>query len=185
MQICFASIEDARAIAEIHVATWRAAYAGIVPDDFLAGLSVEKRESYWREQIPLGHQKIVVAKLDTTVVGWIAYGSSRDDDADSGAAEIWAVYVSPEFWSSGVGRNLWLHSRSHLVTEGYRSVSLWVLAANSRAINFYRNAGLLPDPSGNKEFEIGGTLLKEVRYVAELSRLETAQCEYELRILSN
>jgi ribosomal protein S18 acetylase RimI-like enzyme len=174
MQICFASIEDARPIAEIHVATWKVAYAGIVPDDFLAGLSVEKRESYWREQIPLGHQKIVVAKLDASVVGWIAYGASRDDDAGSGAAEIWAIYVSPEFWSGGVGRNLWLHSQSHLVTEGYRSVSLWVLAANSRAINFYRKAGFVPDPSGNKEFEIGGTLLKEVRYVAYLTRHETS-----------
>jgi len=174
MKICFASIEDARAIAEIHVATWRAAYAGIVPDDFLAGLSVEKRESYWREQIPLGHQKIVVAKLDTDVIGWIAYGASRDDDAGYGAAEIWAIYVSPEFWSDGVGRNLWLHSQSHLVTEGYRSVSLWVLAANSRAINFYKKAGFVPDPSGNKEFEIGGTPLREVRYVADLTRHGTS-----------
>ncbi|HEY8908499.1 MAG TPA: GNAT family N-acetyltransferase [Rhodoferax sp.] len=174
MQICFASIEDARPIAEIHVATWKAAYAGIVPADFLAGLSVEKRESYWREQIPLGHQKIAVAKLGTRVVGWIAYGASRDDDADSGAAEIWAIYVSPEFWSGGVGRNLWLYSQSHLATEGYRSVSLWVLAANSRAINFYRKAGFVPDSSGNKEFEIGGTPLKDVRYVTDLTRHETS-----------
>jgi ribosomal protein S18 acetylase RimI-like enzyme len=172
MQICFASIEDARAIAEIHVAAWRAAYAGIVPADFLAGLSVEKRESYWREQIPLGHQKIVVAKLEARVVGWIAYGASRDDDADSGAAEIWAIYVSPEFWSAGVGRALWLYSQSHLATEGYRSVSLWVLAANSRAINFYRKVGFAPDPSGKKEFEIEGTRLQEVRYVADLPKPE-------------
>ena len=168
MKICSASVEDARTIAEIHVTTWQAAYAGIMPADFLAGLSVEKREAYWREEIPLGKQKLAIARKDNKLVGWVSYGASRDDDAESGSAEIWAIYVSPKYWSSGVGHKLWLYAQMRLAKEGFRSVSLWVLAANSRAIGFYRKAGFLPDPLGSKEFEIGGSPLQEVRYVATL-----------------
>jgi hypothetical protein len=93
MKICSASVEDARTIAEIHVATWQAAYAGIIAPDFLAGLSVEKREAYWREEIPLGKQKLALAKKDNELLGWVSYGACRDDDAESGSAEIWAIYV--------------------------------------------------------------------------------------------
>lgn len=177
MQICSASVDDARAIAEIHVTTWQVAYADIIPAQFLDGLSVKQREAYWRDEIPLGNQKIAIAKEDSQVLGWISYGASRDKDAGPSAAEIWAVYVSPEHWSSGVGRQLWLHAQAHLARQGYRSVSLWVLADNFRAIDFYLKAGLSPDPSGKEEFEIGGIQLQEIRYVAELPGLDnTTAC---------
>ena len=36
-----ATVDDARAIAEVHVASWRWAYRGQLPDDLLDGLSVD------------------------------------------------------------------------------------------------------------------------------------------------
>lgn len=93
MYIFPASVDDTRRIAEIHIATWRAAYVGIVPDDFLAGLSVDQRETYWRQEIPLGKQQVGLAKLDDAEVGWVSFGPSRDKDAQPAAAEIWAIYV--------------------------------------------------------------------------------------------
>ena len=48
MLVRAATIEDARAIATIHVETWRAAYAGIVPAAHLAALSIDEREVRWR-----------------------------------------------------------------------------------------------------------------------------------------
>jgi ribosomal protein S18 acetylase RimI-like enzyme len=172
MQISYASVEDARSIAEIHVATWQAAYAGIIPADFLEGLSIEKREVYWREEIPLGKQKVAIAKQNGQVLGWVSYGGSRDEDAQSHTAEIWAIYVSPDYWSSGVGRQLWLHAKTDLIKKGFQSVSLWVLAKNVRAIDFYCKAGFSLDALGAKEFQIGGALLAEVRYVAQLVTMD-------------
>jgi ribosomal protein S18 acetylase RimI-like enzyme len=169
MQICCASVDDAKAIAEVHVATWQSAYAGIIPADFLEGLSVEKREAYWREEIPLGKQKIAVAKIDGQMAGWVSYGKSRDEDAQSHTAEIWAIYVSPNYWSSGVGRQLWLHAKTDLLNEGFQSISLWVLEQNARAIDFYRKAGFAPDSLGGKECQIGGAALTEIRYVVQLA----------------
>ena len=41
-----AELRDARGIAEVHVRSWQAAYAGIVPDEDLAQLSVDEREQF-------------------------------------------------------------------------------------------------------------------------------------------
>ena len=37
-----AELRDARGIAEVHVRSWQAAYAGIIPDEELARLSVDQ-----------------------------------------------------------------------------------------------------------------------------------------------
>ncbi|HUQ39529.1 MAG TPA: hypothetical protein VM030_05200, partial [Acidimicrobiales bacterium] len=46
-----AGVEDARAIAEVHVASWLAAYRGIIDDDVLDGLSVDARAARWVENL--------------------------------------------------------------------------------------------------------------------------------------
>jgi len=43
-----ATIDDAGDIAVVHVATWRAAYRGLMPQSLLDGLSVEARTAVWR-----------------------------------------------------------------------------------------------------------------------------------------
>lgn len=40
--------EDALAIAEVHVSSWRTTYRGLLPDSVLAAQSVEHRELAWR-----------------------------------------------------------------------------------------------------------------------------------------
>ena len=46
MHVAAATLEDVRAIAEVHVASWRVAYAGIVSASYLAGLSIDQRKSF-------------------------------------------------------------------------------------------------------------------------------------------
>jgi GNAT superfamily N-acetyltransferase len=73
-----ATPNDAPELAEIHVAAWRQAYRGIVPDWYLEGFTVESRTR-----------------------------RSRDTDVDQAStAEIWGIYVSPQYWRRGVGRFL-------------------------------------------------------------------------------
>jgi len=168
MQIVNATPEDARAVARIHVTTWQEAYKDILSIDYLTGLSIDKRESYWSEVILKGSPVLSVAKVGDCVVGWVAFGKCRDADAQATTGEIWAIYVAPDCWSNGAGRALWLHARQELAADGYRTASLWVLADNARAIDFYKKAGFVAEPDSVKEFELGGQTLKELRYVANL-----------------
>jgi L-amino acid N-acyltransferase YncA len=168
MKIVHAAPEDARAIAEIHVDTWRAAYASIVPVDYLASLSIERREAMWSECIATGAPELLVAKKAGVVRGWLSFSQCRDESSPKTEAEVWAIYVSPSAWSTGAGRLLWLRARELMLAQGFKSCSLWVFPQNDRAIKFYRSAGFSHDGSAPKSFELAGTQLQEVRFVSQL-----------------
>jgi L-amino acid N-acyltransferase YncA len=168
MQVVHATLEDARSIAEIHVNTWRSAYASILPTDYLASLSVDRRETMWSECIAAGTPELLIAKAKGVALGWLSFGQCRDQAAPKNEGEVWALYVSPSSWSTGVGRMMWLRARELMLAQGFRSCSLWVFPQNDRAIRFYRAAGFASDGAEPKSFELGGTHLQEVRLVAQL-----------------
>jgi len=169
VSIAAASATDCRAVAQIHVDAWRVAYDGIVPSDYLTSLSVDKRETAWRSVVECGTPRVLVARTGEGVVGWIAYGRSRDDGSGPDVGEIWALYVAPTAWSTGVGRALWDAARPDLQEQGYRSVTLWVIRDNARAIRFYEGCGFAIEAGSAKEFELGGAQIIELRLVARIS----------------
>jgi ribosomal protein S18 acetylase RimI-like enzyme len=76
-----------------------------------------------------------------------------------------AIYVKASCWATGAGRHLWLEALQRIQAQGFKSVSLWVLVGNERAIRFYERAGFAVEPESRKAFELGGTVLEELRYV--------------------
>ncbi len=168
MQICAATPDDASPIAHAQVRSWQAAYQGMLPPDYLAALSVARRAALWREFIARGSPELLVAKDGECVVGFVAFGRCRDEDAVAAQAEIWAIYVVPSHWSQGVGAALWSAARRRLEEQGYETVSLWVLTGNDRAIRFYSGVGFEPQGASVKDVIIGGAVLQEVRYTAPL-----------------
>jgi ribosomal protein S18 acetylase RimI-like enzyme len=167
MEIQAATADDCRAVAEVHVESWQAAYRGILPEQYLASLSVAEREAMWRRMVEQQPSHLLVARAAEQVVGFIAFGASRDEGAPIDRAEIWAIYVRAASWSSGAGRCLWLEALQRIEAEGFKSVSLWVIARNERAIRFYERAGFVVEPKSRKSFELGGTTLEELRYVRQ------------------
>ena len=75
-----AELRDARGIAEVHVRSWQAAYAGIVPDRDLAQLSVDQREQFWAQILSKGVRATFVLVNRDLVVGWSGFGPARDED---------------------------------------------------------------------------------------------------------
>lgn len=158
-----AKIVDAQAIAEIHVASWQSAYAGIMPASLLADLSVDKRASSWRDALESGRIRVALAFTEGHLAGWVAYGKCRDADKDASWGEIEAIYLHPSRYGQGIGALLMKHASASLGQMGYRHVSLWVLTSNGRARTFYERAGFTAD-NQIKEFEVGGSVLCEMRY---------------------
>lgn len=156
-----ATAADAPAIARIHVASWREAYAGIVPTAYLAGLDVDAREQWWVELLDRPAGRTLVAVLDQRTVGFAHLGPASDEDAEPGDLQLYSIYLDPETWGRGVARDL-LRAVLDDVPEG-AAVTLWVLADNERARRFYRRHAFEPD-GVEKIDEIGGAPLTEVRY---------------------
>ena len=163
-QVRPATPKDAKSIAEIHVATWQAAYADLMPTDYLKGITIEKRLAFWREAIEFSDPQILVATDDDSVIGFVAFDRSRDAGTKSSTGEIWALYVLPAHWGQGVGLRLWDGAREGLKEEGCTQVTAWVLLGNERALQFYEHgAGFKRDLPSLKTTAFGDTRLEELR----------------------
>ena len=100
---------DAEQVAAVHVASWQWAYAGLLPAEELAGLSVADRADRWRAMLAgtgIGRTDrgaTFVADLDGRVVGFVAVGPGRDDVGGPSVGELYALYLQREVAGSGTG----------------------------------------------------------------------------------
>jgi ribosomal protein S18 acetylase RimI-like enzyme len=168
MTVRRARLEDAKAIAAIHVHAWQVAYQGIVSSEVLGAMSVEQREGVWRQNLARGASETWVAEGGDQLHGWISAAHSRDSDAQPTTGEVWAIYVDPAYWRQGVGRRLWSKAEERLRASAFSEVTLWVLKENSRAIAFYESNGLAIDPGSEKTITLGGAELLEIRLRKQL-----------------
>lgn len=99
--------EDAPGIAQVHVAGWKTAYAGLVPDERLAGLDPVARADEWKRRLRDGDGTAVVAVLGEEVLGFSYFDKSRDDDAGETVGEIQAIYVHPAKGAAGLDGRYW------------------------------------------------------------------------------
>jgi|SRR5262245_32287807 len=137
-----ATVDDAHAIAEVHVASWRWAYRGQVPEAILDALSVEDREAMWRRSLSEGKARAAVAVDDAgAVVGFVETGPTADEAADERTGEVFAIYVLERATGSGVGAELLRRGEDDLRGEGFGRSMLWVLTSNERARRFYERNG--------------------------------------------
>ena len=159
-----ATARDAKAIAQIHVTTWEAAYKDLIPEDYLSQMTLEKRLAYWSEAIEYSEPQLLVATEGDNIVGFVGFDRSRDAKTRSTVGEIWAIYVLPSHWGNGVGLALWDGARDGLKEEGCTQVTLWVLLANERALRFCEHAaGFKRELPSLKTTAFGTVRLEEIR----------------------
>ena len=154
-----AVLEDAVAIAHVHVESWRTTYEGIVPDEYLAGLDETLRVKLWKEWLSSG-AVVLVAERKGEVVGFVHAGKIREA-VETADAEIYSLYLLRDAQGRGIGRGLLEAVSALLLQQGFMSVALWVLERN-RARGFYESCG--GRLAASKVIEIGGSRLMEVAY---------------------
>jgi GNAT superfamily N-acetyltransferase len=157
-------VDDATGIAETHVASWQAAYRGLLPQELLDGLSVERRTAGWRRQILDTGRGVVHVAADRSrhVVGFMHTCRSRDDDAGDRIGELTSIYLRPEQWGLGVGSQLYERAIAALAVD-FDEATLWVLDGNGRARAFYEHKGWQPDGTVKRD-TLGDVEVVEVRY---------------------
>ena len=107
---------DAIAIGAVHVAAWRSTYPGILPDDFLARLSVPRQAAHYDAAIRSSATGVFVAAASGTdvpqgsgsrIVGFATAGRARGGEiggAAAGEGEVETLYVLDDWRDRGVGR---------------------------------------------------------------------------------
>jgi ribosomal protein S18 acetylase RimI-like enzyme len=159
-----AQIEDARGVAQVNVASWQAAYPGLIDQTFLDSLDVDGRTESWQRILHQRRGRVLVAEEEGSVIGFCAVGPAIDDDW----GEVFAIYVDPQHWGHGVGRDLLVAAEHSLAEAGFPRALLWVLEGNDRARVFYERQGWAPGKPIRIE-AIGGSDVTEVRYEKALT----------------
>jgi ribosomal protein S18 acetylase RimI-like enzyme len=133
--------DDLYGAAVARVTSWRAAFTGLVPQDFLDAMDPEKIAASWADSIAAGRSRLYVAAADGEIVGYAGVGPERAVDAPEHVGELYALFVHPDWWGSGAARFLTDAAVADLSAAGCDQVWLWVLEANTRARAFYRRYG--------------------------------------------
>ena len=128
--------EEIKGKAFVHWKSWHEAYTGIVNQEYLDALTLEKCE-----QVAFSFREGILVAIDNgRVIGFVGYGDRGEEAPNVG--EIFALYILPEFYGTGVGMDLMKAGLEQL--SDYQEVCLWVLKENKRAIRFYEKCRFVP-----------------------------------------
>lgn len=162
---------DADDLASVHLASWRWAYRGLLPDSYLNRMREDELSARWWRRLASGEleESVRVLEVDGRVGGFVTFGPWRDDPTWLGyAGEIYMLYLAPELVGRGLGAELLFHARDELAKVRCHWVVAWVLARNERARGFYEREGLRLD--GARRWDpYGDRAVPVVRYASPLN----------------
>jgi ribosomal protein S18 acetylase RimI-like enzyme len=156
---------DAPGIGAVHVSTWRRAYAGVLPDDYLANLSVARQTAYYDRAIRIGLGVHVAVQADpelpagSRVIGFSTARRIRGNAVAEG--EVETLYVLDDWKEYGLGRQLLRASGQHLAAMGCKSAFAWVLRDNPSTFFYERLGGKRVATSTT---HVGGSELAQTAY---------------------
>lgn len=162
MRIRQANVHDVGDIARIHVASWKSTYKGMISDDYLSALSIEKRIENWRWVFNHlnPHEVIYVAEnADGTLIGFANGGKCRSEEFNKYDSELYAIYILEEYQGKGYGQALFSSIIKHLQSHDYHSLMVWVLERNPATAFYSRLGGQV---FSQKDIRIGNETVTEL-----------------------
>ena len=154
--------DDYAAVSDIYEQSWRYAYKGIIPQDYLDSIP----EGRWVNGINANGRTDIGAFEGDRIVGTASFCTSRWKKFPE-RGEIVSIYLLPEYICRGIGAGLLEKCIEELEWEGFRSIILWVLEENVRARLFYEKHGFTATSEVMSD-SIGGRELREVMYILYL-----------------
>ena len=151
--------DDFDAIGEIYARSWKTAYQGIIPQDYLDGLT----GSRWAKVLGDSEYDAYVISEDGKYIGTSSVCAARDEKM-AGWGEIVSIYLLPEYFGRGYSEPLLRCAVNALLGEGYANIYLWTLKENIRAQKFYEKYGFHKN-GDTLSIEIAGKELTEIRYI--------------------
>jgi ribosomal protein S18 acetylase RimI-like enzyme len=146
----------------LQVDSYRTAYAGLLPEDYLAAFSYTEQEQDWRDLFASDQVEcLYVAESDGGDLVGYALGQGAETENLPYQCELVALHVRPEFQRQGIGQQLFTAIAEWFAGQGIQSLFLWVLADNP-ARGFYEHLG--GHKAGERRFAIDGLDVVEIAY---------------------
>ena len=124
-----AEVRDATAIAAVHVGGWNETYRGVLPDEFLDAMTLQRRIAHWRQRLADPRCVTYVAGGARSVVGF-ACGGAHEKPRPPYDAFLFHLYVLRSEHRRGIGRALLALVARDLRERGLHGMQLTVLSTN-------------------------------------------------------
>lgn len=132
---------DAGRLAEIFVAAWRSGYRGVVADEVIDGLDVERWTATFADLLQSAEFRTAVwCPHGGLALGFARFGPDPESQQPA-AGYLASLYVHPAVAGQGIGRALLAHAIGEMTAAGLTRQALWVFAGNHRARKLYAQAG--------------------------------------------
>lgn len=153
--------EDAYDYTVCAISSRQSAYKGIVPDEYLDNMLVEKEQQVEKIRKNLTDPDIesYCVIYESKMIGFLAIYKRH--------AEIGAIYLIKDFWGKGYGKEMLDFATNELKSEGHKKIFLWVFEENNRARRFYEKHGFSFDGT-KRENDKYGKMLVQLKYTLEL-----------------
>ncbi len=133
MKIRSATPSDLQGIAALHAESWKDAYSGVLPAEFLAARIDRDLAKHWSE-VEIQNEDIVLVAEENELVGFIAVWCRPTPFIDN-------LHVKPSHRSKKIGSALMKEAARELIHKGHKTCYLWVFESNTKAIRFYERLG--------------------------------------------
>ena len=169
-----ANQDDAEAIAQVQLQSWREAYGDFGIDDFLKSQTLTDRAKAWKGHLdpakapnatfvaylPNGAHEVHEPHKGKSIVAFCSSGPSRVP-AYQGWGEVYALYCVERAQGLGIGRALMVRQAAYLGGLGYTCMFVRTMK-RGRAKHFYQHLG------GQflfaAEVEFGGVQFADITY---------------------
>lgn len=168
---------DLDKIAEVNLKSWQHVCLGLIPESLIESFTLEECFSNWQQRFALSEasgENILVADLNG-VLGFAYFGPSKDADNPGQCGQVYLIYVAPDAIGTGAGKALMESSLTALAARGFVEVTLWVLALNQHAREFYCRQGFQLDGCTDMDKRTGTSRLRYHRALP-LSSATDAGC---------
>jgi ribosomal protein S18 acetylase RimI-like enzyme len=144
-----AKLSDLPSVAAVHVESWKRSFEGIVPSDYLAAMTVEKRFKAFSDRECNGRYSMLVVEHPTSgIVGFADFGTPKLDTGHD--AQIFSIYFLPEYQRRGLGSRLFKRCLSRMVREDVKSLCLDSLEVSPYRSFYEKFGGKVVGRDGHK-----------------------------------
>jgi ribosomal protein S18 acetylase RimI-like enzyme len=156
-----ATVEDVPEIQRIARRGWTAAYG-----DFLAKAAIDAILADWyapdqlEASITTPEAVYLVAEADE-VTGYASAAPTGD-----GEAQLYAIYVDPDWWDKGIGTKFLETIAERLTARDIERLRVEVLADNAVGVSFYESRGF--ERTTERDRTVGEQALAEYVYHRDL-----------------
>jgi ribosomal protein S18 acetylase RimI-like enzyme len=158
-------IDEAEALAKVHVQSWQETYAGILPQAYLDSLRCQEREPMWRAAISHPDRHVAAAFDGEKAAAVSLAGLANEFDAVIADGQLYVIYVLRSHQRRGLGRKLIADAAQYWQDRSGNRLGLLVLTANRGACSFYEALGARVVLT--QKCSVAETPLEETLYVFE------------------